>query len=459
MVIRRKVGRRVGRASASARRSTVRESQSPDPVSPPSEPLTGIHSPFHLTNGNNPGAALISEVLDGSNYENWKIAMTIALDAKNKSAFIDGSLARPVESHQNFRIWSRCNSMVKSWILNSVSKQIYKSILRFNDASETWKDLEARFHITNIPRSYQLSQQIWSLQQGALDLATYFTNLKTLWDELDGATCVSTCRTCDCCKAIDKKADQAKIIKFLAGLNESYSIIRGQIIMKKNLPDLSEIYNLLDQDHSQRSFASVQNATAFQVAAPVVDQSSMANVNYHQRPNKPVCTHCGYTGHTTDTCYKIHGYPIDFKHRNKSKYEKPSSGKPQGSSKPVAAQLTLANTEIGGQSIPHVINSLTQDQIQGVIAYFNSQLQPSFSESSHVGSTSGATITALPGMACSSSTLRFIAILKATDNVLVSDSWIVDSGATHHVSCDRSRFETFCVSLHASVTLPTGMGV
>ena len=188
MVIGRKVGRRVGRASASARRSTVRESQSPDPVSPPSEPLTGIHSPFHLTNGDNPGTALISEVLDGSNYDNWKIAMTIALDAKNKSAFIDGSLARPVESHQNFRIWSRCNSMVKSWILNSVSKQIYKSILRFNDASETWKDLEARFHITNIPRSYQLSQQIWSLQQGALDLATYFTNLKTLWDELDGAT-------------------------------------------------------------------------------------------------------------------------------------------------------------------------------------------------------------------------------------------------------------------------------
>ena len=50
--------------------------------------------------------------------------MKIALDAKNKLAFIDGSIVRIAESHHNFRIWSRCNSMVKSWILNTVSKQI-----------------------------------------------------------------------------------------------------------------------------------------------------------------------------------------------------------------------------------------------------------------------------------------------------------------------------------------------
>ena len=112
--------------------------------------------------------------------------MTIILDAKKKSALIDGSLARPSNSHASFWIWSRCNSMVKFWILNSISKQIYKSILRFNDASEIWNDLSARFHITNLPRSYMLFQQIWSLQQGSMDLASYYKNLKTLRDKLDG---------------------------------------------------------------------------------------------------------------------------------------------------------------------------------------------------------------------------------------------------------------------------------
>lgn len=135
------------------------------PISPIQAPLRFDfsdlnHSPYVLANGDSPGSSIISETLDGTNYSSWKIAMFITLDAKNKIAFVDDSLPRPPETDPSFRIWSRCNSMVKSWILNSVSKQIYKSILRFNDAAAIWKDLMTRFHIRNLPRSYQLTQQI-----------------------------------------------------------------------------------------------------------------------------------------------------------------------------------------------------------------------------------------------------------------------------------------------------------
>ncbi|XP_019096541.1 PREDICTED: uncharacterized protein LOC104779323 [Camelina sativa] len=126
------------------------------------------YSPYFLNSGDNPGSYIISEVLDGTNYNTWNIAITTALDIKNKLAFVDGFLARPLETHPHYRIWSRCNAMVKSWILNSVTKEIYGSILRFKDASAMWQDLLVRFHITNLPRSYQLTQQIWSLHQGAL---------------------------------------------------------------------------------------------------------------------------------------------------------------------------------------------------------------------------------------------------------------------------------------------------
>lgn len=128
------------------------------------EPITfdGIqYSPYYLTSGDNPGFSIIfPETLDGMNYNTWNLAITIALDAKNKLSLFDGSLLRPPENHPYYRIWSRCNSMVISWLLNSVTKQIYGSILRFNDASEIWKDLMTRFRITNLSRSYQLTQQI-----------------------------------------------------------------------------------------------------------------------------------------------------------------------------------------------------------------------------------------------------------------------------------------------------------
>ncbi|CAA7015065.1 unnamed protein product [Microthlaspi erraticum] len=470
MVIGRKVTRRASKATSSARRASIPE------VSPPSSPdssdfslesVNSIHSPYHLTSGDNPGISLISEVLDGTNFDNWRIAMTISLDAKNKISFVDGSIPRPTELHRSFRIWSRCNSMVKSWLLNSVSKQIYMSILRFNDASEIWNDLMTRFHITNLPRSYHLSQQIWTLQQGSHDLATYYTKLKTLWDELDGAECIETCHSCDCCKAMNKKADHAKVIKFLAGLNDSYAVIRSQIIMKKHVPELSEIYKLLDQDHSQRTINPVHNAGAFQVAVSDSAQPSInAAASTYGKPNsnRPLCSHCGYSGHTIETCYLIHGYPVGFKHKVKQQPEKnlPSAApRPQQNSKPVVAQVSLPHHGTRENQSPDIINHLSKDQIESVIAYFNSQLQTSPSQNTSMPSSSltSGTITALPGMAFSNSTLCFVGILKATGNALSSQSWIIDSGATHHVCHDRDLFVEISSSMNRSVTLPTGIGI
>ena len=83
------------------------------------------YSSYFLTSGSgdNPGSSIISEVLDDTNYCTWILAITIALDAKNKLCFVDGSLPRPPKNHPYYRTWFRWNSMVKSWILNSVTKR------------------------------------------------------------------------------------------------------------------------------------------------------------------------------------------------------------------------------------------------------------------------------------------------------------------------------------------------
>ncbi|KAL2532913.1 Uncharacterized protein Adt_06264 [Abeliophyllum distichum] len=52
-------------------------------------------NPYFLSNGDHPGLNLDSTPLIGSNYNSWSRAMSVALVAKNKICFIDGSTARP----------------------------------------------------------------------------------------------------------------------------------------------------------------------------------------------------------------------------------------------------------------------------------------------------------------------------------------------------------------------------
>lgn len=41
--------------------------------------------------------------------------------------------------------------------------------------------------------------------------------------------------------------------------------------------------------------------------------ANIKNTKQAFRKPKPVCSHCGVTGHTIEKCYRIHGFPPGFK--------------------------------------------------------------------------------------------------------------------------------------------------
>lgn len=72
---------------------------------------------------------LVNLLFDGKGYAGWSRAIVIALSAKNKIGFIDGSSAEPASDSTHHKAWNRCNDMIISWILNSFSKDIAESVL------------------------------------------------------------------------------------------------------------------------------------------------------------------------------------------------------------------------------------------------------------------------------------------------------------------------------------------
>ena len=60
-----------------------------------STPMEDNSNPHFLPNGDSPSLVLVSHALTRSKYHSWYQSMLMALNAKNKLAFVDGSLSRP----------------------------------------------------------------------------------------------------------------------------------------------------------------------------------------------------------------------------------------------------------------------------------------------------------------------------------------------------------------------------
>ncbi|XP_073271501.1 uncharacterized protein [Primulina huaijiensis] len=97
-----------------------------------------------------PDMNLVTDQLIGTeNYGVWSRAMLIALRGKNKIRFIDGTCNRPISRSPTVQQWDRCNALVLSWIINTVSKDIFRGIVYATEASVVWSDLKEHFDKVN----------------------------------------------------------------------------------------------------------------------------------------------------------------------------------------------------------------------------------------------------------------------------------------------------------------------
>ncbi|PKI39131.1 hypothetical protein CRG98_040468, partial [Punica granatum] len=78
--------------------------------------------------------------------------MLIALRARNKLAFIDGSLERLDDEDPLKERWERCNSTVLAWIFNTMEGSLQATVAYAVDARSLWDDLKERFSEGNQSR-------------------------------------------------------------------------------------------------------------------------------------------------------------------------------------------------------------------------------------------------------------------------------------------------------------------
>ncbi|KAL8141988.1 hypothetical protein V2J09_015020 [Rumex salicifolius] len=340
--------------------------------------VTDVNNPLWLHHTERSNLVLSTQLLNENNYYKWRRAVEVSLKAKSKMAFIFGAVPKPAVDSPTFPQWERCNSMVTSWFFHSVEKDIAESLLYFDSAAEIWKDLETRFGSPNSSRIFQVQKELFTVSQGNLSVSSYYTNFRRLWDEFVVLVEPPRCASCKTVGAVPPLFFTLQVVQFLVGLNETYSSVRTNVLMRTPMP-------LLGEDEQHRSLQSTSPLGSDSTAL-----SASSKPNFASNPGRGAssgsrgasrgggrgsdrrssffCDHCKTQGHTMDRCYKLHGYPnqrTDSKSSSNasfsgnSDYVKPvaqpcdsSSDESPSLTKEQYAQLLalLSKSEVGGSS-------------------------------------------------------------------------------------------------------------
>lgn len=109
---------------------------------------------------------------------------------------MDCCTERPTEDSEELDDWGMMNSMLVSWIFNTIEPTLRSTITYVDDARELWIDLQQRFYVGNGPRIQQLQFQTAMCRQDGQPVVTYYGRLKKLmsfYETVDTSTGGGAC--------------------------------------------------------------------------------------------------------------------------------------------------------------------------------------------------------------------------------------------------------------------------
>ncbi|XP_016436935.2 uncharacterized protein LOC107763039 [Nicotiana tabacum] len=240
------------------------------------------------------------------------------------------------------------------------------------------------------------------------------------------------------------------------GLNETYSQSRNQIMMMSLTPTINKAYSMIIAEESRGPMTNFAQTSAVneEIAIFCGKGTPQVSTSYKTNKNNLFCDYCNYKGHTRDTCYKLHGYPSNFKPKRKTKLNNVSQytraqtsiGSSNGGFEAIAncaghsQQSSFTSTSQGGQGVIAGVPQFTADQYNQILYLLGESSITSISQVDQ------------PSNVMSASMISPSIVTK------VEIRWIVDISASNHIVKSLKYLEeskTVDESSIGKVNLPT----
>ncbi|KAJ0596006.1 putative RNA-directed DNA polymerase [Helianthus annuus] len=274
-----------------------------------------IGDPLYLHPSDSSALTIVNLKLKGTdNYSVWSSAMKLALEAKNKFGFINGKCEKPKDNDVLAAQWDRCNSVVLTWLLNSISEELFLGQVFSKLASEVWTDLKETYDKVDGSVVYDLYKKINCISQNGCSVAEYYNKLTTMWKQFDAMVQLPSC-SCQAAKNYNDFSTLIKLMQFLMGLDDVYQPVRTQLLTREPFPSVKAAYALISREESHRLSSNGSKGQNVSYVARSNQPNQNTRKNFRGSNSNLKCTHCNMIGHTVDRCFEIIGYPPGMKRR------------------------------------------------------------------------------------------------------------------------------------------------
>ncbi|RVW49858.1 Retrovirus-related Pol polyprotein from transposon RE1 [Vitis vinifera] len=371
------------------------------------------NSPLHLT----------IEKLNGKNYREWAQAIKLVIDGKGKLGFLTGETRRPpptdVAASQK---WRSENSFITSCLINSMKPSIGKTYMFLPTAKDVWDAIRETYSdAENASQIFEIKTRLWQMKQGDREVTEYYTEM--------------------------------------LGLNRELDDVRSRVLSRRPLPSIREVFSEVRREESRRRVMLDHSvgpegsalltygphgphgpyAIAGRGHSVGLEGSALLTYGPHgphgpyaiagrgpsvagssgpspRQSKRTYCEHCKKLGHTKDTCWALHGKPADWKPRQPNKAHSHQAS--------TEAQADKTPTEVCQSTSSVGFNSNQIAKLYELFSNFQASGQSSTTLSSGSLAKKGTFLTALSTM---SQTIP----------------WIVDSGASDHMTDAHHLFSTY----------------
>lgn len=365
----------------------------------------------------------ISVRLDGKNYSYWSYVMKNFLKGKQMWGYISGVIVAPEAANvESMEKWDTNNSKIITWINNSVENKIGMQLAKYDTAKQVWDYLERLFVRSNFAIQYQLEADIRSLSQNDRNIQDFYSEITALWDQL-AMTEVAELRSF--APYIARREEQ-RLVQLLMALRPEYEHCRASILHRTPLPSVdSVLHELLAEETRLKSqtekVAQTSSASVFATGIlPIPSQRNKINIK-----NGRDCNYCKQPGHWKNQCPELLARQKNqsFKPGDRSQQQQRGSqqqslstaqghGQSRGNSQPKTAALVHPS----GESVMDSSVDSLAGQFQKFLASQSLSQNMTAPQSQH------------------------FAMSAPSISGLNSPLWILDSGASYHMSHDCSSF-------------------